>query len=161
MLLTLGVSPWIASVLIALFLLVCVLMILVILIQRPQGGGLSGAFGSGSGGSGQTAFGTKTGDALTFATITIFVTYLALAVGLQFASKPGDAEVRPTAVESDGTLPLEQPAAPGPDGAIPDGSGDAAPINDGALPPTEPPATDTPVEGSVEDPKQPTSDDGQ
>jgi preprotein translocase subunit SecG len=87
-LLTLGVSPWIASLLVALFLLVCLLLILIVLIQRPQGGGLSGAFGAGGGGSGQTAFGAKTGDALTIATIGIFVLYLGLAVGLQFAARP-------------------------------------------------------------------------
>ncbi|MDP1662923.1 MAG: preprotein translocase subunit SecG, partial [Phycisphaerales bacterium] len=42
------------------FAAVCVLLVLAILIQKPQGGGLSGAFGAGSSGSGQTAFGTKT-----------------------------------------------------------------------------------------------------
>jgi preprotein translocase subunit SecG len=94
---------WLTGILIAVFLFVCVLMILVVLIQRPAGGGLSGAFGSGAG-SGQTAFGAKTGDALTFATITIFVVYLLFAVGLNFAARPPGA-------------PLE--AAPGPGAAVP------------------------------------------
>ncbi len=89
--LSLGVSQWVASLLVALFLIVCLLLILIVLIQRPQGGGLSGAFGAGGGGSGQTAFGAKTGDALTIATIAIFVLYLAIAVGLQFAARPSQA----------------------------------------------------------------------
>ena len=82
--------PWMTAILAALFLFFCVLLILAVLIQRPTGGGLSGAFGSGAG-SGQTAFGAKTGDALTYATITIFTIYILFAVGLNFASRPGTA----------------------------------------------------------------------
>ena len=63
---------------------------LTVLIQRPQGGGLSGAFGSGAG-SGQTAFGARTGDALTVATIAMFVLYLVAAIGLNFATHPANA----------------------------------------------------------------------
>jgi preprotein translocase subunit SecG len=71
----------------AAFLFIGALMMLVVLIQKPQGGGLAGAFGSGAG-SGQTAFGTKTGDALTVATIGFFVIWLLGAIGLNFAIKP-------------------------------------------------------------------------
>ncbi len=78
------INPIVTNILVVLFLIVCVLMILTVLIQRPMGGGLAGAFGSGAG-SGQTAFGTKTGDALTIATITMFVIYLGFAIGLNFA----------------------------------------------------------------------------
>lgn len=81
------VHPWVTGILIAVFLFICLLMILVVLIQRPAGGGLSGAFGSGAG-SGQTAFGAKTGDALTIATVTVFFIYLLFAVGLNYAARP-------------------------------------------------------------------------
>src|SRR5690606_36556084 len=64
MALLLALNPILTNLLVVLFLFVCVVLILTILIQRPAGGGLSGAFGSGAG-SGQTAFGAKTGDALT------------------------------------------------------------------------------------------------
>ncbi|MFO0490882.1 MAG: preprotein translocase subunit SecG, partial [bacterium] len=67
--------------------IISLLLILIVLIQKPQGGGLSGAFGSGSG-SGQTAFGTRTGDALTWLTITFFVLYIASAIGMNYASRP-------------------------------------------------------------------------
>ena len=43
-------------------------LVLVILVQRPQGGGLAGAFGGAGGGGTDTAFGGRTGDALTVAT---------------------------------------------------------------------------------------------
>lgn len=99
------------------FVIVSVMMMLVVLIQRPTGGGLSGAFGSASEGAGQTAFGARTGDALTTATIIIFLLFLGFAIGLNYMvqapsatapaatsaptapaqSGPGDASFDPTA----------------------------------------------------------------
>ena len=79
------------ALLIVLFLIISVLMVLIVLIQRPQGGGLSGAFGASSDGAGQTAFGAKTGDALTTATILIFIVFLLTAVGLNLLIKPPSA----------------------------------------------------------------------
>lgn len=91
---TLGAINWVSALLVVAFLFVCVLMILIVLIQRPQGGGLSGAFGASAAGSGQTAFGARTGDALTIATIAIFFLYLAVSIGLNFAlrDRPGPAQ---------------------------------------------------------------------
>lgn len=69
-----------------LFVVLTGALILIILIQRPQGGGLSGAFGAGGGASTQSAFGAKTGDVLTIVTCGIFVLLLitgSLLVGLQ------------------------------------------------------------------------------
>ena len=62
-----------------LFLFISFLLILIVLIQKGRGGGLSGAFG-GSGGN--TAFGAKTGDVLTWATSVIFALFVILAVVL-------------------------------------------------------------------------------
>ncbi|MCC7407638.1 MAG: preprotein translocase subunit SecG, partial [Phycisphaeraceae bacterium] len=59
------------SVLAILAVAVSVLLILLILIQKPRGGGLSAAFGGG--GAVQTAFGSKVGDVLTWATVVFFV----------------------------------------------------------------------------------------
>lgn len=64
-----------------LFIIVAVALILVILVQRPQGGGLAGAFG-GAGASSQSAFGAKTGDMLTYATVAIFVLFLLTSMGM-------------------------------------------------------------------------------
>ena len=53
-------------------IVVCILshlLILLVLIQKGRGGGLASAFG---GGGGNTAFGSKTGDVLTWATSIIF-----------------------------------------------------------------------------------------
>ena len=54
---------------VVLLIIVSVLLILLVLIQKGRGGGLSSAFG-GAGGS--TAFGSKTGDVLTWSTSIVF-----------------------------------------------------------------------------------------
>jgi len=105
---TLAISGLTVQLLVVGFLVICVLMILTVLIQRPQGGGLSGAFGAGGGGAGagQTAFGARTGDALTIATIAIFIIYLVTAVGLVFAARnfaTGGASPVPAASAAPGT----------------------------------------------------------
>jgi preprotein translocase subunit SecG len=99
------------------FLFVSLTMILIVLIQKPQGGGLSGAFGASSdgGGSGQTAFGAKTGDVLTTLTIAIFVIFLVSAAGLNFLIRPP----APVEVQAEFTSdepvprPAQQPAGTG------------------------------------------------
>lgn len=81
-------NPWATALLMVIFIGISVLMVLAILIQRPQGGGLSAAFGGGSAGSGQTAFGTKTGDALTWFTISVFAAFLLFGILLNYATTP-------------------------------------------------------------------------
>jgi len=65
--------------LLVLFILVCLLLILIVLIQKGRGGGLASAFG---GMGGNTAFGAKTGDVLTWATSIIFGIFLVMAIVL-------------------------------------------------------------------------------
>lgn len=70
------------------FALMCVFLMLLILIQKGRGGGLSSAFG---GAGGNTAFGTKTGDVLTWATSIGFALFLLLAMGLVWTGKALEA----------------------------------------------------------------------
>ena len=60
----------------ALFVTVCLLLILVVLLQKGRGGGLSGAFG---GGGGQSAFGAKTGDVFTWITVGLTFAFIVMA----------------------------------------------------------------------------------
>ncbi len=138
----LGLATWVTAALVVLFLFLSVLMVLVILIQRPQGGGLSGAFGS-SAGSGQTAFGARTGDALTIATITVFILFLLMACGLNFAVRPPKGGLATPAATS--SVPAET-QAPAPAAETP-----SAPSNQVVTPP----APETPVAPVAEPPAQP------
>jgi preprotein translocase subunit SecG len=72
-----------------LFLIVCFLLIVVILLQKGRGGGLSAAFG----GMGQSAFGTKTGDVFTWVTIVLTSLFLLLAVGSSLVFRPRAGDV--------------------------------------------------------------------
>lgn len=114
-----------------LFILVSIGLVLIILVQRPQGGGLSGAFGGGGGTD--TAFGGRTGDALTVATITAFAIYLLLAIGLNITSH---VSLEPAAAPAAATTPTDgtQPATPAADGG-------AAPTGETPAPAAETPAT--------------------
>src|SRR3954464_4684847 len=65
--------------------LLSVFLVLVILVQRGRGGGLTGALG---GMGGQSAFGTKAGDLFTRITIIIAAIWVLLAMlSLQFLSR--------------------------------------------------------------------------
>jgi len=71
------------------------IIILVILIQKGRGGGLSGAFGGGMAGG---LLGSKTGDFLTWVTVTLVGVFLLLSVVLAKFYRPGAASE--TAFES-------------------------------------------------------------
>jgi preprotein translocase subunit SecG len=103
-------------ILTGLFMVVSTVMILVILMQRPKGGGLSAAFGGSSAGSADSLLGGRVGDTLTWVTVVAFVLYLGLAISLNMSAGPGAADVAgpAEAVEaSDTNTPVEAlPAAP-------------------------------------------------
>lgn len=79
--------------LIFLFIVISVLLILVVLIQKGRGGGLASAFGGGGGGN--TAFGSKTGDVLTWVTSVMFGIFLVLAVGLNLLAENRQNSYKP------------------------------------------------------------------
>jgi len=156
--LTLSLATWAVGLATVGFLFVCLLLVLIILIQRPQGGGLSGAFGAG-GGSGQTAFGAKTGDALTIATVSVFVLFLVGAVALNFAIRP--SEERPPAEQ---TSSEQAPAGAAGEAATedtgtpeeqPEANQETPPVSDeGETPATDPGATDESPAPAEEAPAQ-------
>jgi preprotein translocase subunit SecG len=89
------------------FIVISAVMILIILVQRPQGGGLVGAFGGAGAGGTETVFGGRVGDALTWATVGAFVLYLGVAITLN------KIESRDIAVAADtqevATEPVQSP----------------------------------------------------
>lgn len=150
---TLGAwNPTVVGIIMVLFIVVCVFMVLTILIQKPQGGGLGAAFGGGSASSGQTAFGTKTGDALTVFTVLVFVAFLVFAVLLNLGMKPDKAAAAPAAQGTGGntTAPATTPTeTPGPAGGEAPTAPTAAPATSepapGATPATTPASTPAPA----------------
>ncbi len=72
---------WYHVILATLFAFVCLLMIIIILLQRGRGSGLAGAFG-GAGGS--SHLGAKTGDVLTLVTLGLAIIYASLAISMNW-----------------------------------------------------------------------------
>jgi len=79
----------IMNVVAVLFGLTCVVLILIILIQKGRGGGLSAAFG-GAGAS--SILGSKTGDFLTWVTIILVGLFLLLAVVMGKFYRPAPSD---------------------------------------------------------------------
>jgi preprotein translocase subunit SecG len=100
---------------ITLFVLVAVILILLVLIQKGRGGGLATAFG---GGGGNTAFGSKTGDVLTWATSIVFGIFLLLAVALSLVADRVSSSRVPAggggAAQSPANRPAGAPSIPAP-----------------------------------------------
>jgi len=67
------------SIIAGLFLICAIVLILVILIQKGKGGGLSSAFAGGTAGG---ILGSKTGDVLTWITIGVVSLFLLMALVL-------------------------------------------------------------------------------
>ena len=108
---------FIMNVVAVLFVICCVSLVLMILIQKGRGGGLSGAFGGAMAGGG--VLGSKTGDFLTWVTIGLVGLFLTLAVVMAKFYKPdvaSDYDVIPQTQQQ----PLESPDQPQPS----DGAGD-------------------------------------
>jgi len=106
-------AGFIMSVLAALFAVCCVILILVILIQKGKGGGLSSAF---AGGMASGLLGSKTGDVLTWITISVVGVFLFAALILDKWWKPtmSRSEQNPAPITSTerGARPRQAPATP-------------------------------------------------
>jgi preprotein translocase subunit SecG len=114
-------------ILLTLFLVLSLFLILLVLIQKGRGGGLSAAFG---GVGGNTAFGAKTGDVLTWATSIVFGVFLLLAICLNLlANSIHEHSNRVSAT----TQPVKS--------SIPDVSGDLVPTVPTTNPVVESPTT--------------------
>jgi preprotein translocase subunit SecG len=72
-------AGFIMNILAAIFVIGSVVLILVVLIQKGKGGGLSGAF---AGGMASGILGSKTGDVLTWITISVASLFIIVALVL-------------------------------------------------------------------------------
>lgn len=98
---------FVMHILSVLWLLSAVMLVMVVLIQKGKGGGLSGAFG---GGMASGILGTKTGDFLTWVTISLAGAFILLTVVMAKFYRPslyGPADEQP--IQSQ---PLDEPTVP-------------------------------------------------
>jgi len=86
-----------------LFAVCAVVLVLVILLQKGRGGGLSGVLG---GGVASGILGSKTGDFLTWVTIVLVSLFLTLAVVMAKYYRPGTTKF---GQGQDSTTPVQQP----------------------------------------------------
>jgi preprotein translocase subunit SecG len=117
-----------------LFLVVCLMLILVVLIQKGRGGGLSGAFG---GAGGHSAFGAKTGDVFTWITVGLTGMFILMAVIGNYVMVP--PPVTGAAQTPDATSLNEEADTSEPGGAATPPAG-APPAPATPAPPAESPA---------------------
>jgi preprotein translocase subunit SecG len=141
---------WFHSILATLFALLAVLLMGVILLQRGKGVGLSGAFG---GAGGHTAFGAKTGDVLTWATIVIAAVMLIFAIILNYVFVPLAPPPPPT-ITTPVSAPLPSPAGspdetPAGSPAPTEGAGTPIPAVPVPAPSEATPPADTPKPGET------------
>ena len=122
---------FLGNLVVALFLLICVALILIVLLQKGRGSGLGGAFGGGAAGS---LLGTKTGDFLTWVTICLVALFLVMAVlmgkfmrptGVTPVPPPQHQLTVPEGTEPAPILPEAQPQT-APEGEQPTTGNDAA-----------------------------------
>ncbi|PKL48358.1 MAG: preprotein translocase subunit SecG [Planctomycetes bacterium HGW-Planctomycetes-1] len=80
--------PFVMKVVVGIWAVIGVVLVLLVLIQKGRGGGLSSAFG----GLGSSLLGTKTGDFLTWVTISLVAVWLVLSVVAAKWFKPQTSE---------------------------------------------------------------------
>jgi len=86
------------------FIIVCVLLILVVLLQKGRGGGLGAALG----GAGSAAFGTKVGDFMTWVTIVLTALFLLLAIGGALYFRPPETQAGEPQLLPNQAIPISE-----------------------------------------------------
>lgn len=112
-----------ATVFAILFVLICPLIIFIVLVQDPKGGGLAGVLG---GAGGTSAFGAKTADVVMKVTIALGVVFFVLAIALGLKLK----QTGTTTTSLQPEIPATAPAMMGEEGATEE-EGEPAPAPEG------------------------------
>lgn len=117
---------FIMNVIAAIWIFCAALLVLVVLIQKGKGGGLTGALG---GGMASSLLGSKTADTLTWITIGLVAVFLILSVGLAKFYKPSAGIIADQPIQQSQPVQPSMPSdvLPGSEqteqGEIPEGTG--------------------------------------
>lgn len=114
-------TTWVHLLITVMFVSVCLLLIVVVLLQKGRGGGLAGAFG---GAGGHSAFGAKTGDVFTWITVGLTAAFILASVLGNYYFVPVSGAAVSTPVVAPAGAPQNEGGQPG-----------------GAAPAEKPPAT--------------------
>ena len=96
-------------ILIVLYVIVCIALIVVVLLQSGKGSGLSGIFGSGGGG--QTIFGARAGDIMTKSTTILAICFMLFSLVLAFLSSRQSSSLTKEIEAAGLEMPVNQPDA--------------------------------------------------
>jgi preprotein translocase subunit SecG len=99
----------IGTVLLVVFVIICVLLVSIVLIQSEEGAGMGGLFG----GAGTQAFGSRSGNVITRTTYILVTLFFIASFGLAFINKaPIVRQPAPEAVQTDSSTEtwLDAPA---------------------------------------------------
>ena len=99
-------AGFIISVIAVLFVICAVALVLIVLIQKGKGGGLSGMLAGGMAGG---ILGSKTGDFLTWVTISLAAVFLFLALVMAKFYKPTVSDFGPGPAARQAPIQQEQP----------------------------------------------------
>jgi len=101
-------AAFIMKVIAGIFVLCAVALVLIVLIQKGKGGGLGGVFG---GGLASGILGSKTGDFLTWLTVSLAGLFLLIACVLAKYYKPTISDFGGPAVQQQQPVSPQQPEA--------------------------------------------------
>lgn len=107
----------IGVILLVAFVIICILLICLVLVQNEDGAGLGGLFG----GASSTAFGSRSGNVLTKTTYVLVALFFLASFGLAFMNKAPTVELSSDAsdtVESSEGFWLEEDTSAAEDTAV-------------------------------------------
>ena len=106
MIFVLATVPFVMKVVVGIWVIAAVILVLIVLIQKGRGGGLSSTFG----GLSSSLLGTKTGDFLTWVTIGVVALWLLLSVVAAKWFKPEASELLQGQRQQLPAVPVQQQA---------------------------------------------------
>ncbi|HDL64163.1 MAG TPA: preprotein translocase subunit SecG [Proteobacteria bacterium] len=115
------------TILIILYVVVCVALVVIVLLQSGKGGGLTGIFGSGGGG--QTIFGARAGDVMTKTTTILAVCFMVFSLVLAILSTQRNSSLTEEIEAAGMEMPISPDTATAEEEATAESAATSSPIS--------------------------------